>query len=160
MITRASLLNQVVYATSTTATARIMEAVRLKKVEIWTNPVALGAAPTTCAIEWLGENSPSVFISDTSMGVLPAHISAKPPPSSSNRWWSMSGQLETDDLFALTFPANTIIDVTVEARLVEQEAPTAGPVPTGAIFGQIYGCTLDGNGVTGVLLPVGYTLLP
>jgi hypothetical protein len=161
-ITRASLLNLIVTATSAVTSVRLMEAVRLIKVKLWTNPIigtgSASASPIqTCSLEWLGENSPSTLTSDSSMGVRPAHIRSSPPPSSSNRWWSLSGSLETDDLFILTTVAGTVLDIAAEIRLVEMEAPTAGPVPAGATIGQVYGFPLDG---TGHLLPVGFTQLP
>jgi len=162
-ITRANLLNFIVIADTTTATSRIIEAIRLKKVEMWTNAaVSAAAAVNTCSLEWVGSNSPSTVVSDTSMGVRPAHIVAVPPPSSSNRWWSMSGTDESDDLFILTTPNSTysVVDVSVEIRIVETEAPTSGPTAAGATAGGLYAATLDGNGVSGTFLPVGYTVIP
>lgn len=158
-ITRARLLNLFLTATSATTTVRLIQAIRLKRVQIWSNPTALGAAPTSIQLEWLGENAPSTVISDTSMGVRPAHVSSSPPPSSSNRWWSLSGQLESDALFTMVLPANCVIDVSTEVRLVEQEAPTAGDIPAGAALGQFYGDYLDGI-VGSMLTPVGLTVLP
>jgi len=158
-ITRGNLLNQVLVATSTTTTTRIFEAVRLKSVEVWGSPVALGSAPINCQIEWLGENSPSTVISDVSMGVRPSHVASAPPSSSSNRWWSISGTSEADVVFAMTIPSESVIDVTVELRLVEQEAPTPGDPAVGATLGQVYGDYLDGI-ASGKLVPVGFTVLP
>jgi hypothetical protein len=163
-VTRKNILNLVLVATSDSSTVRLFEGVRLKSVEMWTNPIigvgSDAASPLqTCSIEWLGENSPSTIISDTSMGVRPAHVFSKPPPSASNRWWSMSGPLETDILFSLSAPPSTIIDVVVDLRFVEQEAPTVGDYPTGATLGQVYGDYLDGI-ITGNFAPVGYTVLP
>jgi hypothetical protein len=155
-ITRASLLNLIVTATSAITTVRLLEAVRLIKIRSWGSPS--GATIETNSIEWLGENSPSTLISDSSMGVRPAHISTCPPPSSSNQWWSMSGSLETDDLFVVITSVGTVLDITVEIRLVESEAPTAGPVPAGATIGKVYGVPLDGLG--GNLIPVGFVTLP
>jgi hypothetical protein len=71
----------------------------------------------------------------------------------------MSGSQETDPLFSITVPANTIIDIVVDLRLVESEAPTAGDVPAGAILGQLYGNYLDGI-ASGKLSPDGYAVLP
>jgi len=158
-INRRNLLNLILVATTATSTVRIIEGIRLSMVEMWANPPALGSAPTTLQIEWIGENSPSTVISDTSMGVRPAHVRSSPPASSSNRWWSMSGSQETDQLFSLILPANTIVDVTVDMRMVEQETPTVGDIPIGATVGQLYGDYLDGN-ITAVLAPVGYTVIP
>jgi hypothetical protein len=158
-VNRANLLNLVCVATTATTTVRVIEAIRLRRVEIWTNPVALGSPPTTCQLEWQGSNAPSTVISDTSMGVRPAHIRTSPPPNSSNRWWSMSGTDEGDVLFDMVLPANSIIDVTTQVRMVEQETPTAGDVPAGATVGRLYGDYLDGI-ISGLCAPVGFTILP
>lgn len=158
-ITRKNLLNLVQVASSAVTTVRVFQGVRLKGIETWSNPTALGAAPSTSQVEWAGENSPSTVVSDTGMGVRPAHIRTSPPPSSSNRWWCFSGSQETDVLFTISLPANSICDITVELRLVEQEAPVAGDVPVGATLGTLYGNYLDG--IAGALMaPVGYNVLP
>jgi len=158
-ITRAQLLNLIQVATSAVTTVRPFQAVRLKKIEMWTNPGVLGSPPTTVSVEWIGENSPSTVHSDTSMGVQAAHVLSRPPASSSNRWWSLSGQQETDNLMVLIFPADTIVDVSVQVRMVEQENPTAGDVPVGASLGKLYGNYLDGL-ASGLLAPIGFTALP
>lgn len=159
LITRGNVLNLILYATSAITSVRLFEAVRVKRVEIWSNPTALGSAPTSVSLEWLGVQGPSTFHSDTTMGVSPAHIVTQPPANSSDRWWSMSGQNEADNLFGLSLPADSVVDVTLELRLVETEAPTAGDVPAGAALGQLYGDYLDGLS-SGKLAPVGYTPLP
>jgi hypothetical protein len=71
----------------------------------------------------------------------------------------MSGNQEADVLFNLILVANTVIDIMVEIRQVENEAPTAGDVPAGAVLGQLYGGYLDGI-TSGSLTPVGYTPVP
>jgi len=162
-ITRKNLLNLVLVATSATTTVRLFEAVRLRKVSIWTNPqIGTGSAGATplvsTQIEWLGENSPSTIVSDTTMGVRPARVVSRPPPSASNRWWCISGFSETDVLFVLQTPGSSVVDVDVDLRLVEAEAPTAGDIPAGATLGQVYGDLLDGIG--GMYSPVGFTQLP
>jgi hypothetical protein len=159
IITRAQMLNLLLVAPTTVTSVRLFQAIRLRKVEIWANPTALGSTPSTVSMEWLGENSPSTVISDTTMGVRPAHISSKPPARSSAQWWSLSAFNETDVLFTLILPAQCIIDVSVDLRYVEQEAPTAGDIPVAATAGQVYGDYLDGI-ATSKLAPVGFTTLP
>jgi len=159
-IERENLLDLYVMAATAATAFRIIEGIRLKSVEIWTNPVALGQAPSTCSVEWVGTNGPSTVISDTGMGVLPAHVFARPPPRSSDQWWSMSGNNETDPLFTLVLPINSVIDVVCDLRLVELEAATPVTVaPTGATAGTVYGNFLDGL-TSGKLTPVGLTVLP
>jgi len=157
-ITRKNLLDLVVVAITATTSGRIIEGIRLKKVEVWTQPAVLGSANLTSSIEWIGENSPSIVHSDTTMGIRPAHVLTRPPPSSSNRWWSMSGFQEIDDLFTITAGAESITDVSVAIRFVEMESPTAGPIPVGATPGQMYGVPLDG--IAGNLGMTGFIQLP
>jgi len=158
-ITRAQLLNLLLYTPTATTSVRLFEAVRLRRVQVWTNPPVLGGSPVSCSVEWLGENSPSTLVSDQSMGVRPAYIDTRPPANASNRWWSISGFSESDVLFILTAPPNSIIDVMVDVRLVEAEAPTAGDVPAAATIGQLYCNYLDGI-ITHILAPIGYQVLP
>jgi hypothetical protein len=158
-VARSNLLNLLQLATTATTTVRLFQAVRLKKVEIWGNPVALGAAPTTVRLEWIGNNAPSTQVSDTGMGVLPAHVSSVPPANSSNRWWCISGTSESEDLFTLVLQPDCVIDVTLELRYVETETPVAGDIPAGASVGQLYGNYLDGI-ASGKLVMDDYLTLP
>jgi hypothetical protein len=158
-ITRKQMLNLLLVTPTAATSVRLLQAIRLRKVEIWANPVALGSSPQSVSVEWVGENSPSTVISDISMGVRPAHVSTKPPARSSAQWWSLSGSQEADALFTMILPLNCVIDVSADLRFVEQEAPTAGEIPAGAIVGQVYGDFLDGL-ASGSLAPVGYLSLP
>jgi len=158
-IVRQNLMNLVLYTPTATTSVRLFEAVRLVGLELWSSPTALGSQASELALEWLGENGPSTLVSDSAIGVSPAHIRSRPPPRSSCEWWSMSGQQEADDQFTLILPANSTIDVTMALRVVETEAPTSGDVPAGATVGQLYGNYLDGK-ISGMLMPVGWTVLP
>jgi len=158
-ISRANLLNLLVVAVTSSTTARLFEAVRLKCVEMWCNPPALGQQPTTCTLEWFGNNAPSTTRSDSTMGITPSYLKCKPPANSSNRWWCITGGDEAEELFAIGFSPNAIVQVTLECRMVESEAPVSGEVPSGATPGAIYCDYLDGI-VTGYLSPLGYVALP
>lgn len=159
LITRGNLLNMLLRATAATTSVRELQAVRLKSIEMWTNPPVLGGAPVSLFLEWNGFNSPSTYVTDQSMGVRPAHLIGTPPPESSNRWWSVSGNSESDVLFTITVPINSVIDVSAEVVMQEQESPVSGDAPTGATLGRLYGDYLDGR-TTAKLAPVGYTVLP
>jgi len=145
-ITRAMLLNLLQEGTTTGATSyRLIDSIRVKKVEVWANPSALGSAPTTVSIEWLGENGPSTIVSDTTMGVRPAHVSAVPPPASSNRWWSHTGSTESDSVFSLVLPIDCVVDVSTEVCLFDsQAAGTAGDIGGTSILGVLAYGPLDG----------------
>lgn len=156
---RKDLLNLYLCADSSTSTVRVLEAVRLKSVEVWANPAGIGSPPTAMSIEWQGENAPSTITSDTAMGVRPAHIRSLPPPMSSSKWWSMSGQQETDPLFTLRLPDYCIIDIVCELRFVDIETPVVGQTGVGLTLGRLYGGYLDGYSTGNTLKPVGITKL-
>jgi len=155
-ITRSMLLNLVTMATTTTNQFRVFEAIKLNRVSMWGQPPALAGAPTSVAVEWVGTNSPSTIHSDSAVGVRPAYLSSRPPPQSSNIWWSISGMGETDELMRLSGPAGTIIDIDVTLRLVDDEAAVAGESGTGAAstVGTVYWNYLDGF-ASKKLAPVG-----
>jgi hypothetical protein len=158
-ITRANLLNLLLVTPTAISSVRLLEAVRLKAVEIWSQPSQLGSANSSVTLEWLGQFGPSTVVSDIPVGVTPGHIRSSPPSDASERWWSMSGFNETDNLFTLSLPINCVIDVSLEMRFVEQESPTFADIPAGATVGQLYGYYLDGI-TSGKLAPTGLTVLP
>jgi hypothetical protein len=71
----------------------------------------------------------------------------------------MSGFNENDNMFTMVLPADCVIDVTLDVRVVEMETPTGGESPAGATIGQLYGDYLDGF-ASAKLAPVGFTVLP
>jgi hypothetical protein len=155
-ITRKNLLNLVLMANTAITTSRLFGAIRLRRVEIWTEPLALGSAQEATSLEWIGENSPSTLLSDTPSGITPAHIRTTPPKFASERWWCISGSQEADGLFIIGQPtaaAASTVDVSVDIRFVDNEAAVAGDVPAGASAGEVYYNYLDGIG--GNFPPVG-----
>jgi hypothetical protein len=158
-ITRANLLNLVQVATTAITTTRIIAAVRLMSVEIWTPPpTTLGLA--VCEVEWKGLNSPSTIKADNSMGVLPAHVHTSPPSDASERWWSVTGSNETEQLFTITCSAFSVVDVVVKLRFVDDEAPAAGDIPAAATIGKVYYNYLDGLSSTTFIPSGGVAILP
>jgi len=145
-ITRGMLLNLVSMCSVAVGSsqARLLNAVRLKSVEMWGNPPLLGGVPVVTSVEWVGQNSPSTLISDTSMGVNAAHVLARPPPDSSNRWWSITGSNESEVLFEIEVPAGTIIDVKAAIRFIDDEAGVSAEAGAAATLGTVYYNYLDG----------------
>lgn len=128
---------------------------------MWTNPTALGSAPAQLSIEWNSTNAPSTIISDVTMGVRPAYVTSRPPKLSSSEWWSLTASNGSEELFEITVPVDTIIDVLVDIRFVDNQEDSAnGDNPTGATPGVMYYNYLDGL-TSGKLTPVGgVTILP
>jgi len=163
-LTGTGLLNLILMTPTAITSVRLFEAIKLRRVRIWANPTALGSAPVTISLEWFGYNAPSTVVSDTTIGVSPAKINTRPPPNSSAAWWVTTGGMldgagGQGNLATIILPADCVIDIDCQVRLVEQEAPHAGDVPAAATIGQIYGNYLDGF-ASGQAAPVGYIVLP
>jgi len=159
-ITRKNLLNLYLVATSTTSTARVYSAVRLKRIRMWTAPASLGDAANTAEIEWVGFYAPSVTHSCASSGVEVGFLDLVPPTSSSDPWWTVSGSNETEILFYIKMSQYSTVDVHLTCHLSDNETATTGDVPIGATLGTFYFNYLDGIS-SGHLAPVGnVNLLP
>jgi len=164
-ITRGNLLD--LYAVNITATSafRIIAGIKLLNVKIWapsqTTPTSSVTTTviqsTTCALEWVTSlYNPSRQVSDSSMSIEPAYLSATPPPMSGAALWSNSqSSVQAEDLFILLTPPSSIIDVVCQLELVDAEAPTSTfTAPLSGVPGQVGGFPLDGF-LTGNLVPVG-----
>jgi len=161
-ITRGMLLKLMSMATTTTNQFRLITAIKLKRVEIWAEPPALGSAPVTCSVEWVGNQAPSTLHSDSTMGVRAAYVSTRPPVDSSDRWWSINGINEAEVLFNINFPAGAIVDISCSLRMVDDEAPVASEAGTGgsATVGRVYYNYLDSFASKGLVPTGGVTVLP
>lgn len=110
-----------------------------------------GGSQTQIGVEWFGTTGmyqKSSKITDITMGTLPAHIIARPPPNSSPSFWiSQGGDLDnTNTLIAINGPLGTVVDLVMDCVLVDNEAQSAGPTTTGMTTGTVYYNYLDGRG--------------
>jgi len=155
-ITRAMLLNLYTMATTTTNQFRLITAIKLNRVQMWCQPPALDGVTHTVSCEWRGANAPSTIHSDSTIGVRPAYVSTRPPEHSSSGWWSISGNLETEVLCALSGAGGTIVDIDCSVKFADSEAAVAGEAGTGAgaVVGTVYWNYLDGF-TSNVLIPIG-----
>jgi hypothetical protein len=156
-------LNWFVVATAATTTARVLAAIKLKKILVWGQPSALGAAAATVGVEWKGLHSNNTLHSDTSSGIQPAFVSTTPPKGGDPSFWWDSASTDTV-LFALTAPVGATIDIIAQVRLFDNEsAAVSGPGTTGATLGKFYGTSVNGLGTAAggtVATPVGLNILP
>jgi len=153
-VTRGNVLSSMLMAVTAGTAYRMIAAVKIVSVQAWAPPSTLPST-TELDLEWVGVNAPSTIISDSSMGVESAHIRTHPPRDSSATWWSLSGQSnETEQLMLLTAPVNSVFDVVMRLRLVENEAPSLSEAPALATPGKVYYDYLDGL-TSGQLKPVG-----
>jgi hypothetical protein len=157
----AQIFNLLQVATSTTATTRVIASAKLKRICMWANPPALGSPPTVLSLEWAqSQHNEAIQISDTSMGVRPARVDARPPVNSAASWAGLSNSDDNTALVSLILPADTIIDVHLSLKFVDDEAAVAGETISGGTSGTMYYGYLDGLS-SGKLAPVGsVNLLP
>jgi hypothetical protein len=145
---------------------RLFNAVRIRKIEIW-NLSAFGTSSSnvnaigTIAVQWISQYSPEVIISDTGTVFRPAHIMTKPPKDSLSSYWSLEGSNESESIFRVSLPQNTIFDIFVDVvfqnnALVDQTPSTVTPTTTVLTPGTIYVPALDGPATNADLLPVDY----
>ncbi len=129
------------------------ESVRLKKVEVWAPPATQGSAATV-SVEWLGQSSPSIEISDTTISVSHnAHVVGSPPKSSLASFWQVVSSPQ--NLFILNCPTGSVVDVEAEYLFVDRST-AAGSVPglTTVVIGHVYFLALDHVAGTDLLVPV------
>ncbi len=159
-VTTDNLLNLWCVASAATTTSRLIQGLKLKRVRIWGQPPSLGAAAVTASIEWSGGGAsagfgPSWQVSDTSQGITPAYVDARPPKGSLASFWI--NDVQTGNIaFTLTLPLGAVVDLHTVLVMKDTEAVTAGQTTSGATTGRVYGCYL----ASANLPPVGLTTLP
>lgn len=147
----------VMAATSTTA-FKLFRAARIRQVEIWapSSGTVSGFPNGTVELKWSDDdtNSPGLQFSATSLSTgVPAHIKATPPPNSSAAFWFNTTTGE--NMFTITCPAQSIIDVTMEGIMNDDLVAIATAGVTSKIAGVVYYEPLDytANNFQPVALP-------
>jgi len=155
-ITYQNLLDTVLLATTAVVGYDLFDAVRLNSVEAWAVPVIGGSNYITVLFN--GEATGSVGDqknhTDSSMGIQPAHVRARPDPL------SQAAQFQTgaaNAAFELVCPQGTIVDVSMTLRQpVFGQATAAQNALVGATPGAVYYRGLDGLAISATQLqPVG-----
>jgi len=126
----------------------------IREVKIYTPPASQGAA-ATCSVEWIGlANCPNVEVSDTTVSVAdPAVIRSRPPVNSLASFWQLAG---TTAYMTLTAPAGSIIDVSLDAVLFDDDVAQAVNAVAASSLGSVYYLSLDPN-ATHRYVPVSLT---
>jgi hypothetical protein len=149
-ITFQNLLDTMLVATTATAGTDLFQAVRVRRVQIWACP-ALGSA-SSVSLEFAGVTAGLVgdqaVHTDTSMGIQPAHVSARP----STRSLASDFQLSSNaTAFTLSCPAGSVVDVELSFR--SQFAPSANATAQNALVAATAGVQylrgLDGTATAG-----------
>jgi hypothetical protein len=144
-ITFQNLLDTILFAVSATSGFDLFTSVRVNSVEIWA--IAALGTPATAILTFngttVGAQGDNKTHTDTSMGVEPAHVRAKPDPL------TQAGQFQAsaaDIAFALDVPAGAVIDVSLTLRQpVLGGSVAAQNVLVGATAGTVYYRGLDGK---------------
>ncbi len=154
------LLDLFCVATSSTSATRILDGIRIKKIEMWAANSA-GNSSNTVQVEYLNQNvagigGPGWLINDTAIGLTDVcHISSVPPEDSKVGSW-ITGFSSTN-LFELTMPQGCVVDIVADLVFMETET---GSAVTGAVSaataGKLYCRPLDSTNATPVMLPVGF----
>jgi len=115
----------------------------VREVKIYTPPASQGAA-ATCSLEWIGlANSPNVEVSDTTVSVSdPAVIRARPPVNSLASFWQLAS---TTPYMTLTAPVGSIIDISLEGVLFDDDVAQAVNAVAASSLGSVYYLSLDPN---------------
>lgn len=142
-ITTSNLLDMMLVATTATAGSRLFQAVRVRRVSIWATPVIGGA--TSVSLEYAGLTAgvvgDQIIHTDTSMGVQPAHVSAKPSGRSTASAFQVGNAI---NLFYLTCPSGSVVDVELSFRNTFVSGVSVDNALVGATAGATYLRGMDG----------------
>jgi hypothetical protein len=160
-ITRQDLIGlMVVNLSGTTNNTCIFAGVKVNRIEmnaVGGSSVAAPFTPATVACEWLSSVGPSSEFSDTGNAMQPACLVTSPPPQSLCGFWSLTGSAPTEQLFALSGPIGTIVDVYCDLILCDNETVNLVTTTNNGVAGTLYCLYLDLHlGAAASLQPVSY----
>jgi hypothetical protein len=154
VITFQNLLDAINIATSATTASQLFATVRIRSVEMWAAPVIGNATTVQCEFAGAsaGLRGDSNIHTDTSMGIEPAHVLARPASMSGAAFFQTSGAMTA---MTFTCPSGTVIDVALTYRGLPGTATATQNVPVAATTGAWYYRGLDGLAIaTTVFVPV------
>jgi hypothetical protein len=153
-ITFQNLLDTILVAITAIAGVDLFDAVKLRAVEVWAAG-AVGTAATATVVfsgEVTGAQGDLKTHTDTSMGIEPAHVRARPDRLTQAGQFQVSA---ADIAFTLVVPANSVIDVSMSMRQpMLAQATAAQNALVGATPGAAYYRGLDGKTIALTVLPV------
>jgi len=143
-ITFQNLLDTMLVATTATAGSDLFQTVKIRRVRIWGMPAVGGSA--SVSVEYSGLTAGIVgdqqIHTDTSMGVQPAHVDARPSAKSLASDYQLSSAAIA---FSISGPAGSVIDVELSFRSQFAVSNAAAQnALVGATAGQQYLRGLDG----------------
>jgi len=137
-----------------TTVAAYVGSVKLNRIKIWSPPAAQGDF-ATCSVEFNASgNGVTMEYSDTSVSVTtPAIVETSPPPNSNAAFWQ-NPAVANNQLFTITAPTNSIIDVSCELILFDSEDSAQTFAVSTATVGNAYFLALDCANATHIYTPV------
>lgn len=164
VFTAVQLQDLLCMATTTTTASRLAASMKIKKICLW-GPMSSTLAPVTVSLEYASDTSagfgtPNKLMSDTSMGTShPAYVCGAPPKNSLPDMWH--SRISASNLFTISGPVNTVIDVHLTYVLQNGETPVAvTSAVVGATVGTVYCRGLDAlASAATVFPPLSYTTI-
>jgi len=153
-ITYQMLLDTILVAMTTTTLADLFHQVRIRKIEVWS--IAAIGTPASCSVQYNNGNITGLFgdakfHTDTSMGIEPAFVSAKPSPNSLPDLFQVSSG---STAFTLACTAGSVVDVSLTFKQRNGAFIAASNVGVALTAGTLYFRGLDGiAAATSDLLP-------
>lgn len=147
-ITKGDLTELIVCTTSGTTNYRLMDSIRLKRIEMW-GPAsqASGTSPFITKMISIADEStgsvggPTRTLSDFSLSnARPSHLVWKPAKGSMQSLWITTGIASTDAILSLVVSSGTVVDVTFEYIIGDgTDAPVLATASgAGGTAGQVY----------------------
>lgn len=133
------LLDLFCVATAANVAYRLSSAMKLRKIEMWVDPVAGGSlASIEDVAASSGVGAPSRILEDTTLGVSrPAHLVWKPAPGSIQGMWISDSSNEV--LLLIAASTSGYLDLHISYVLQDGETPVAvSAAVAGATVGQVY----------------------
>jgi hypothetical protein len=138
-VSPANVLDSMLVATTAIAGFQLFDAFKIKRIEAW--GILAQGTPSTVEIQYANPTGDVAVHTDTSLGVRPAYVTARPSKLSLASFWTVSGG---NPLFSLVVPAGAIIDIHVNFRTSSQGPVAVANALVGAAPGEFYFRGLDG----------------
>jgi hypothetical protein len=153
LVTRAFVLNTlIVNLVSTTSNSRLLQAVKINKLTLYTSNVA--------SVEWLSSYGPSsaILVTGTST-VSPGILVSRPPQKTLAGAWSFNGSNESENVLSLTYTSGDILDVSFSAVLCDRASGSSVVTASSGSNGFIYRTFFDGPSGSAQMQPLALSFL-
>jgi len=141
-------LDCLLVATSAVSGFQLFDVLKIKRVEIW-GLLAVGT-PSTVEVQFPASSGDASIHTDTSLGIKPAFVNAKPSIRSLSSFYAPSTGTVA---ISLTCPAGSIIDISLVYKSSSQNPIAVTNALVAAVTGEFYWRGLDG-------LPIASTNFP